>query len=114
MCAISVWQEIWQGFDFSTVLGVLLSVIPSLLCITLHELSHGLTARALGDDTAEKAGRLTLRIRDDCRPFDPKERYKIYLEKGDFRNYGIKMIVEMTREMRYVNLMKLNILYIEV
>lgn len=60
MCAISVWQEIWQGFDFSTVLGVLLSVIPSLLCITLHELSHGLTARALGDDTAEKAGRLTL------------------------------------------------------
>ncbi len=61
-----------------------------------------------------KAGRLTLRIRDDCRPFDPKERYKIYLEKGDFRNYGIKMIVEMIREMRYVNLMKLNILYIEV
>ena len=60
MCAISVWQEIWEGFDFSLLLNVLLSVIPSLVCITLHELSHGLTARALGDDTAEKAGRLTL------------------------------------------------------
>ena len=60
MCVISAWQEIWEGFDFSLVLNVLLSVIPSLVCITLHELSHGLTARALGDDTAEKAGRLTL------------------------------------------------------
>ena len=35
-------------------------VIPALLCITLHELSHGAVAYALGDDTAKKAGRLTL------------------------------------------------------
>lgn len=60
MCSIGAWQEIWEGFDFSLILDVLLSVIPSLVCITLHELSHGLTARALGDDTASRAGRLTL------------------------------------------------------
>ena len=57
---IGAWQEIREGFDFSYVLSILLSVIPSLVCITLHELSHGLTARALGDDTAQRAGRLTL------------------------------------------------------
>lgn len=60
MSTIDALREIWEGFDFSLILGVLLSVIPSLVCITLHELSHGLVAYALGDDTAKRAGRLTL------------------------------------------------------
>ena len=60
MSEISAWQEIREGFDFSYLLSILLSVIPSLVCITLHELSHGLVAYRLGDDTAKRAGRLTL------------------------------------------------------
>ena len=39
---------------------MLLSIIPALICIVLHELSHGAVAYALGDDTAKRAGRLTL------------------------------------------------------
>ncbi|MEI3102256.1 MAG: site-2 protease family protein [Oscillospiraceae bacterium] len=35
-------------------------MIPSLLCITLHELSHGQVAYKLGDDTAKSRGRLSL------------------------------------------------------
>ena len=42
------------------MLSILLGLIPSLLCITLHELSHGFVAYKLGDDTAKRAGRLTL------------------------------------------------------
>ena len=57
---ISAWQGIREGFDFTMLLSILLSVIPSLVCITLHELSHGLVAYWLGDDTAKRAGRLTL------------------------------------------------------
>ena len=53
-------QSIWDGFDFTYILSILLGVIPSLLCITLHELSHGLVAYWLGDDTAKSRGRLTL------------------------------------------------------
>ena len=60
MNAISVLQEILNGFDFSGLRDILLRVIPALLCITLHELAHGFTAYALGDDTAKAAGRLTL------------------------------------------------------
>lgn len=60
MSGISTWQTILNGFDFSYLLSILLSVIPSLLCITLHELSHGLVAYKLGDPTAKNAGRLTL------------------------------------------------------
>lgn len=58
--AISTLQEIWNGFDFSRLQEIFMRVIPALLCITLHELSHGAVAYALGDDTAKKAGRLTL------------------------------------------------------
>ena len=37
-----------------------MNILPSLLCITLHELSHGYVACRLGDTTAKDAGRLTL------------------------------------------------------
>ncbi len=53
-------QSFWDGFDFTYILSILLGVIPSLLCITLHELSHGLVAYKLGDDTAKNRGRLSL------------------------------------------------------
>ncbi len=68
MKSISSLQTIWEGFDFSYLLSILLAVIPSLLCITLHELSHGLTAYCLGDDTARRAGRLSL---NPLRHLDP-------------------------------------------
>ena len=57
---ISAVQEIWEGFDFTYILSILLGLIPSLLCITLHELSHGYVAYRLGDSTARDRGRLTL------------------------------------------------------
>jgi Zn-dependent protease len=34
--------------------------VPTLFSIVLHEVMHGVVARQLGDDTAERAGRLTL------------------------------------------------------
>ena len=50
------------------MLGILQSVIPALICITLHELSHGYVAYRLGDDTAKRAGRLSL---NPLRHLDP-------------------------------------------
>ena len=43
-------------------------MIPALICITLHELSHGFVAYMLGDDTAKRAGRLSL---NPLRHLDP-------------------------------------------
>lgn len=56
----SAVRSIWDGFDFTYILSILLGLIPSLLCITLHELSHGYVAYRLGDNTAKERGRLTL------------------------------------------------------
>ncbi len=42
------------------VLQIALAAIPAILAITLHEAAHGYAALALGDDTARRAGRLSL------------------------------------------------------
>lgn len=49
------------GMSFQEIVASLFSVaIVILLCLPLHECAHGLAAKALGDDTAEREGRLTL------------------------------------------------------
>ncbi len=57
---MSAFHTVWEGLDWSFITQTLLSVIPALICITLHELAHGLVALWLGDTTARDAGRLTL------------------------------------------------------
>ena len=54
------FSDVISRLDWSVLLSILLSVIPALICITLHELSHGFIAYKLGDDTAKHMGRLTL------------------------------------------------------
>ena len=46
-------MDIWSD-------GMITRVPAILVALTVHELAHGAAARALGDDTAERAGRLTL------------------------------------------------------
>ncbi|MDR2401800.1 MAG: site-2 protease family protein [Deferribacteraceae bacterium] len=46
-------------FDFD-LSKLILSVVPFILAITVHEASHGYAAYYLGDNTAKNAGRLTL------------------------------------------------------
>ena len=51
---------IFRNLDWSVLTNAVISVIPALICITLHELAHGFVAYKLGDDTAKRMGRLTL------------------------------------------------------
>ena len=57
-----------RQLNFDTLLDTLIVVLASLLCITVHESCHGLAAYWLGDDTAKRAGRLTL---NPLRHLDP-------------------------------------------
>lgn len=52
----------------STIVGILIWVVPVLLAITVHEAAHGYAARHFGDPTAERAGRITL---NPLRHIDP-------------------------------------------
>ncbi len=53
-------SDFLNNMDWWGLLTLLISAAAALLCITLHELSHGFVAWRLGDPTAKTAGRLTL------------------------------------------------------
>ena len=58
-----------EEMDWWGLLTLVIVAAASLLCITLHELSHGLAAWRLGDPTAKNAGRLTLNPIRHLAPF---------------------------------------------
>ena len=56
----SSFSDVISNLNWSVLTDMLLAVVPALICITLHELSHGFVAYKLGDNTAKNMGRLTL------------------------------------------------------
>lgn len=60
MNAANTFSDIFNNLDYSVITDMFFAVIPALICITLHELSHGYVAYRLGDNTAKNMGRLTL------------------------------------------------------
>ena len=55
---------------------------------------------------------LILRIRDDCRPFDPETRQKIVDPEDPFRNIGIRMVYDIAGSVSYHSVLGLNVLTI--
>jgi len=52
----------------SMLFGITIWAIPLIFAVTLHEAAHGYAARACGDDTAERMGRISL---NPLRHIDP-------------------------------------------
>lgn len=59
-------------------------------------------------------GDIILRIRDDCRYFNMKERYEVLKNKDVFSGVGIKLVYGIAKEINYVNLLNTNTLIIKV
>lgn len=54
------FQSWLSQLQYEKMLEILIAVAASLISITVHEVSHGLAAYMMGDDTAKRCGRLTL------------------------------------------------------
>lgn len=57
-----------MGDLWGLLFGVTIWAIPLIFAVTLHEAAHGYAARACGDDTAERLGRISL---NPLRHIDP-------------------------------------------
>ncbi|MBQ1346458.1 MAG: ATP-binding protein [Erysipelotrichaceae bacterium] len=55
-----------------------------------------------------------LRLKDDCIPFDPKERSKITANDDPTKNIGIRMIYKIMKDVNYQNLLGLNVLTVRI
>ena len=55
---------------------------------------------------------LILRIKDDCIPFDPKERAEQLTDAAPEKNIGIRMVMKLAKDIRYINTFNSNCLFI--
>lgn len=58
--------------------------------------------------------RWILRIRDDCRAFDPRKWLSIHQPETPEANIGIRMVFGLARDVKYVNLLGLNQLVVTI
>ena len=61
-----------------------------------------------------KEGKVILRVKDDCVPFDPQERRKLADPEDLTRNIGLRMIFGMAEEIDYQSILGMNVLTIRI
>ena len=61
-----------------------------------------------------KDGSVILRIKDDCVPFDPRERQKLADGSDVTKNIGIRMVFKIARDIQYQNILGLNVLTVRI
>ena len=61
---------------------------------------------------AKKNDELILRIKDDCKPFDPASMKDLFDKNDPAKNMGIRMIYAMAEKVEYHNILGLNVLTI--
>ncbi len=80
--------------------------------------SHGFTKdrkrHSIDVRVVHKGEDVILRIKDDCVPFDPAERRRLAEDDDVTRNIGLRMVFRMARDVRYQNILGLNVLTIRI
>ncbi len=71
--------------------------------------SHSVDLRVVHKD-----GDVILRIKDDCRPFDPNERSEMAAGDDPIKNVGIRMVFRIARDVQYQNILGLNVLTLRI
>ncbi|MBQ4404162.1 MAG: ATP-binding protein [Selenomonadaceae bacterium] len=61
-----------------------------------------------------KGEQVIIRIRDDCRPFDPKKWAEIHNPEDPAAHIGIRLVKKISTEFNYVNVLKLNNLIVKI
>ena len=70
---------------------------------------HSIDVRVIRTDAG-----FMIRMRDDCKSFDPKKWYEIHNPVDITRNIGIRLVFAIAKDVQYVNTMQLNNLVIEL
>lgn len=68
-------QNLIQELNFTSLADTAARLMAVILCLTVHESAHGLTAYAMGDRTAKREGRISL---NPLRHIDPVGLFMIF------------------------------------
>ncbi len=89
--------------------------------LSMEEMAGNIVEHGFGKDgrkhavdvrVVHKNDDVILRIKDDCVPFDPSERQKLAEGEDVTKNIGIRMVFGIAEEVRYQNILGLNVLTI--
>ena len=63
-----------------------------------------------------QANEIILRIRDDCKPFNPLERYSMIVkdDENPTQNVGIRMLMKLSSSVQYLSTFSTNNLIIHI
>lgn len=80
--------------------------------VALHGFSKDNKKHSIDVRVVHKGDDVILRIKDDCMPFSPAERQKLAEDDDPEKNFGIRMAFSIARDIKYQNVMGLNVLTI--
>ena len=79
--------------------------------------SEGSGEEARGAGTAANtaaAGDVILRLKDNCRPYDPRKVQEIIGDDDPVSNIGLRMVMKIAKKIDYQNILGLNALTIRI
>ena len=117
--AVKVAQQV-QGFCKSKGIDQKRSYYAALALeeMAVNIVEHGFTKddkdHTIDVRVVHKDDNVILRIKDDCVPFDPKERSEVFNPDDPARNMGIRMIYRIMEDIEYRYTLGLNVLTIRI
>lgn len=93
------------------------------LALAVEEMARNVVEYGFGDGKKHqidlgfiicKNGDITLRIKDDCRLFNPEKYYMDHRDDDSSANIGIRMVFKMAKDGRYVPMLNRNVLIVRI
>lgn len=117
--AVAVAEKIQEfclskGIDRKRAYYAALAMEEMAVNIVEHGFTKDNKEHTIDVRVTHKDGTVILRIKDDCIPFDPKERSRVFSPDDPSKNMGIRMIYSIMEDIEYRNMFGLNVLTVRI
>lgn len=117
--AVAVAEKIQEfclskGIDRKRAYYAALAMEEMAVNIVEHGFTKDNKEHTIDVRVTHKDGTVILRIKDDCIPFDPKERSRVFRPDDPSKNMGIRMIYSIMEDIEYRNMFGLNVLTVRI
>ena len=82
--------------------------------VIAHGFTHDNKNHSLEVNVVIKDDIILLRVKDDCIPFNPEERWEMVSPEDPLKNIGIRLVHQLADDITYQNLIGLNILTMKI
>ena len=109
-------QKFCEGNELDKKTSYYAALCLEEMCANVVEHGFGLDKKnhLLNSMVIFKPGEVVLRIKDDCKPFNPSEMAEMIAADSDADNIGIRMVYNIADDVAYQNMLGLNVLTITI